>query len=247
MTAEEIQDRVKQVREVGYTILSGCFPIDIVETMARAFAPIWDGHQDIIRTSPNRGPMRHYIPLPFEVPFYQSAIHANPDIIAIVKAILGEDMEIVQYATDTPAKGSDYQEWHGDVGVLFPEKPDYIPPPAILCVNFSFVDIDRENGPLEVADGTQGLPFDIARERVEKGEIPHRPLFLKVGDALLRDPRCVHRGTPNTTNTPRPVAVFDYVRRWYRRRDRGRVSRQLYEKLTEVEQNLLKRIVEPEG
>lgn len=245
MTAKEIQDRVRQVHEVGYTILEGCLPKDIIETIVRAFAPVYDGHLDIIRTDPNRGPMRHYIPLPFEVPFYQSAIHANSDVIAIVMAILGEDMESVEYATDTPAKGSNYQEWHSDVGVLFPEEPDNIPPPAILCMNFSFVDMDRENGPFEVADGTHRLPFEIARERVEKGEIPHRPLYLNVGDALIRDPRCIHRGTPNRTNTPRPVAVIDYSRRWYRRSHRGHISRQLYENLSEVEQNLLKRIVSP--
>ena len=233
--------------DVGYTILEGCFPKDIVETVARAFAPIWDGHLDIIRTDPNRGPMRHYIPLPFDVPFYQSAIHANPDVIAIVKAILGEDMELVRYATDTPIKGSVYQEWHGDVGVLFPEEPDYIPPPAIITVNFSFVDVNQDNGPIEVGDGTHRLPFEVARERIDRGEIPYQPLCLKVGDALIRDPRCVHRGTPNTTDTPRSAAALVYQRRWYQKRahHQGRVARHLYDRLSEVEQQLLKGIVEP--
>ena len=96
MISKEIQDCARQVRDVGYTILEGCFPKEIVETVARAFAPIWDGHQDIIRTDPNRGPMRHFIPLPFDVPFYQSAIHANPDVIAIVKTTMGEDTLLVR-------------------------------------------------------------------------------------------------------------------------------------------------------
>ena len=247
MTAKEIQDCARQVRDVGYTILEGCFPKEIVETVARAFAPIWDGHQDIIRTDPNRGSMRHFIPLPFHVPFYQSAIHANSDVIAIVKTVLGEDMLLVRYGTDTPTRGSVYQDWHGDVDVLFPEDPDPIPPPAVITVNFSFVDVNQENGPIEVADGTHRLPFEVARERIERGEIPYQPLCMNVGDALIRDPRCVHRGTPNRTETPRTVAAIAFQRRWYRihAHHQGRVPRRLHDKLPGVEQQLLKGIVEP--
>lgn len=246
MTTEEVQDRVRQVHDVGYTILEGCLPKDIVETVARAFAPIYDGHRDIIRTNPNRGPMRHYIALPFDVPFYQSAIHANRDVIAIVKAILGEDVRLTRYATDTPSRGSVYQEWHGDVDVLFPEEPDYVPPPAVITVNFPLVDVNVENGPLEVADGTHRLPFQATRDQIERGEISYKPLCMKVGDVLIRDPRCVHRGTPNNSDTPRQVAAFVYQRRWYRiQAHHRRFPSHLYDKLSQEEQKLLEGIVEP--
>ena len=75
--------------------------------------------------------MRHYIQLPFEPPFYQHGIHGDPGIVGVVRKLLGEDAEMVQYASDTPAKGSVYQDWHGDVPPsLFPEEPDLVTPPA---------------------------------------------------------------------------------------------------------------------
>lgn len=246
MTAREIQDRVEELREPGYTILEGSIPKDIVEAVNQAFSPIWDAHQDAIRTDPNRGPMRHYIPLPYDVPFYDSAIHANPDLIAIVKTILGEDAQLTRYATDTPARGSVHQDWHGDVDVLFPEEPEYVPPPAVITVNFPLVDVNEENGPLEVADGTHRLPIQTAREQIERGEISGKPLCMKVGDILIRDPRCVHRGTPNNTDTPRPVAAVVFQRKWYRiHPHHRRFPLHLYGRLSEEEQQLLQGIVEP--
>ena len=39
--------------------------------------------------------------------------------------------------------------------------------------------------------------------------------MLKAGDVLITDPRTLHRGTPNGTDTPRPFAVIVYNRYWY--------------------------------
>ena len=247
MTEERIAEHAAWVRQIGYTILEQHLPLDAVAAVAAAFAPVYEDHLDEIRTAPNRGPMRHYIQLPFESPFYQSGIHGDPGIIAIVRRLLGDDAEMVQYATDTPAKGSVYQEWHGDVPPLFPEEPGHVPPPAIITVNFAMVDVREDNGPFEVADGTHLLPRSEALERIEQGDAPLRKLLLKVGDVLIRDPRCLHRGTPNTTDTPRPVAVFSFERAWYRLislRHHNPVRRSFYETLSELEQEVLKRIVE---
>ena len=248
MTEEQVAEHAARVRQIGYTVLEQHIPVDAVATIARAFEPVYEDHLDEIRTNPNRGPMRHYIQLPFESPFYQSGIHGDGDIIAIVRRLIGNDAEMVQYATDTPAKGSVYQEWHGDVPSLFPEEPEHVPPPAIITANFSMVDVHEENGPFEVADGTHLLPRPEALERIEQGEVPLRKLLLKVGDVLIRDPRCVHRGTPNTTDTPRPVAVFAFERAWYRLISlsyHNPVRRDFYETLSELEQQVMKRIVEP--
>ena len=247
MTEERIAEHAAWVRQIGYTILEQHLPVNAVAAVATAFASVYEDHLDEIRTSPNRGPMRHYIQLPFESPFYQSGIHGDPGIIAIVRRLLGDDAEMVQYATDTPAKGSVYQEWHGDVPPLFPEEPGHVPPPAIITVNFAMVDVREDNGPFEVADGTHLLPRPEALERIEKGDVPLRKLLLKVGDVLIRDPRCLHRGTPNTTDTPRPVAVFSFERAWYRLislRHYNPVRRSFYETLSALEQEVLKRIVE---
>jgi hypothetical protein len=249
MNDGKIRNHVERVRTEGYTILKAHFSKDLITSIAEAFHPIYEANLDTIRTNPNRGPMRHYLRLPLAEPFYQSSIHADPGVINVVKGLLGEDAEFAQYATDTPANGSDFQEWHSDVQPLFPEAPEYCPPPAVLTVNFSFVDIGPHNGPVEVAAGTHLMPFDEALPKIESGAISHKPLFMNVGDVLIRDPRCVHRGTPNRTDTPRPVAVITFERSWcwsISRFHANTMSRSLYSSLSDIEQKLLRRVVEPE-
>ena len=247
MTEDQVKEHAARVRQAGYTVLKQQIPVEAVVTIAQAFEQVYEAHLDQIRTNPNRGPMRHYIQLPFEPPFYQSSIHGDSAIVAIVRRLIGDEAELVQYATDTPAVGSVYQDWHGDVPSLFPEVPDHVPPPAVITVNFSMVDVREQNGPVEVAAGTHLLPRSQALEKIDRGEVPLRKLLLNVGDVLIRDPRCVHRGTPNLTDTPRPVAVFAFEREWYRMislRFHNPVRRDFYETLSELEQQLLKRIVE---
>ena len=250
MTEEQLAERAAEVRRTGYTILRDQIPADAVAEVAAAFAPVWEDHLEEIGANPNRGPMRHYIQLPFEPPFYQPRIHGDSGIVGVVRQLLGEDVELVQYATDTPAKGSVFQDWHGDVPSLFPEEPDLVTPPALIAVNFSFVDVGRENGPFEVADGSHHLPRPEGLERIGRGEFARRELLMKVGDVLIRDPRCLHRGTPNRTATPRPVAVLCFERSWYRLvslSHHNPVRREFWESLPELEQQLLRRNVEPPG
>jgi ectoine hydroxylase-related dioxygenase (phytanoyl-CoA dioxygenase family) len=37
---------------------------------------------------------------------------------------------------------------------------------------------------------------------------------MRRGDVMIRDVRHIHRGTPNRTDTPRPMVVIGYSRRW---------------------------------
>ena len=213
MTEEQVAEHAAWVRQIGYTH-SRTAP-----TSGRGSSSC-RGLRARVRGPPRRNPHRAQpgvqcgtiYSCPLNPLFISPAFTAIPASLAIVRRLLGDDAEMVQYATDTPAKGSVYQEWHGDVPPLFPEEPGHVPPPAIITMNFAMVDVSEDNGPFEVADGTHLLPRPEALERIEKGDVPLRKLLLKVGDVLIRDPRCLHRGTPNTTDTPRPVAVFAFER-----------------------------------
>ena len=61
---------------------------------------------------------------------------------------------------------------------------------------------------------------------------------------MVRDPRCLHRGSPNLTYTPRVQAGFTLLRPWYfrQRKDRNPIARSFLETLTEREQKLLQRL-----
>ncbi len=238
----DIEASAREVREVGYTILPGHLPRALMAACNEAFAPILAAHMDEIDNKPNRGPRRHYIALPMVPPFYDPRIFADATIVAIVERLLGEDMAMAQYATDTPLSHSVYQAVHADVGDLFPEEPTPYPP-ALIAVNFPFVDVTPQRGPFEVARGTHLLPKEEALAKINAGDIALEPLFMQAGDVLIRDPRCLHRGSPNRSETPRVVAVIGCQRAWLQRtvnHDEQPIPREQWDGMSEEERKRLR-------
>ena len=249
MTIIDIQDCVNQILEDGYCVLRGHFPVDAVEAWRQAFNPIADAYLAEHADKPNRGPNRHYIPLPFRPPLYNPAFFNDDTILAIASGILGEQLVLDQFASDTSFKGSIHQDIHTDLQLLYPEQPDLILPPHFLAVNWPFVDVTPERGPFQIAEGTHLLPKAEALARIEAGVFPLNSLLMEVGDVMIRDPRCLHRGSPNLTNTPRVLAGFGLVRPWFYRHhtDRHPIARSFWETLSEREQHLLQRLTIDEG
>jgi len=215
--ALEIDAQVEGIHREGFCILPQHLPQELMEECNQAFLPIVRQFHAEHADNPNRGPCRHYIPLKLEPPFYDRRIFDDDAIVAILQVVLGEDMSMDQYASDTPLKGSVYQDVHADIGSLFDEEPEMWHPPAVIAVNFPFVDVPPERGPFEVARGSHLLPKSEALAKIEAGEIPLEPLLFEAGDVLIRDPRCLHRGSPNRTDTPRGAAVIGCHRGWFRR------------------------------
>ena len=83
----------------------------------------------------------------------------------------------------------------------------------MVVVSFGLIDITSAHGPIEIAPGTHRMPRSEAFCAVELGQIRMEPVILDVGDVLIRHLWALHRGTPNTTNTPRALLTIRYVRR----------------------------------
>ena len=234
---------VQQIRDIGYCVLRSHFPVEAVEASRVAFEQIADDYLAEHAHDPNRGPNRHYIPLPLKPPLYNPAFFDDEGIFAIVSGILGESVLIDQFASDTPFKDSVHQEIHSDLGILFDEDPDLSHPPALLAMNWPFVDVTPERGPFLIAESTHRLPKAETIVQIETGEIPLKPLLMDVGDVLIRDPRCLHRGSPNVTDTPRPVAVTSFMRSWYTRErtDAHPIPRSVFDGFSDREKKLFRR------
>ena len=101
----------------------------------------------------NRGPARYYVTLPFAAPFADPLVFEDEDVLAVVQRLVGDDAQLHQLATDTPLRGSEYQDVHRDAPPLFPETGRETPP-FQLAVNFPLVDVTEENGPFEITRGT---------------------------------------------------------------------------------------------
>ena len=225
----------------GQVVLPGHFDRALLRDWSRAFEPLLA--EGIARdiANPNRGAQRFYVTLPFRGVFADPAIYEDADILAIVERVAGPDPVMCQLATDTPLVGSDYQGWHADTPLLFPETNDNDTPSFQIAVNFPLVDVGDENGPLETTYGTHRMNKVDALAAIERGDIPGRRILMSLGDVMVRDVRAVHRGTPNRTATPRPMVVIGYSRRWLHRPEvEIRVPRSTYDAMSERGKRLVR-------
>lgn len=233
LTPDQAKAHAEEVRATSSTVLRGLFPVEKIDAWNRAFQPLLQ--QAIAREGddPNRGAARYYATLPFHDIWADPEVIDNDSIMAVVEELVGKDGVLCQLASDTPCRGSEYQDLHRDTQLLFPETGAETPAYQ-LAVNFPLVDVTLENGPLEWAPGTHMLSKAEGMRRIESGETPLQPLLMNRGDVLIRDVRHIHRGTPNDSDTRRPMVVIGYSRRWLHRPEvEIRVPRPVLESLPE--------------
>jgi ectoine hydroxylase-related dioxygenase (phytanoyl-CoA dioxygenase family) len=240
ISCAEAKARADEVRATSVTVLRGLFPVEKIAAWNAAFQPLLRRAICEETEAPNRGPGRYYATLPFEAPWADPEIIDNDAIIAVVSELVGADAVMCQLATDTPLRGSDYQELHRDTQLLFPETGEETAPYQ-LAVNFPLVDVTEENGPMEWAPGTHLRPKHESLARLQSGEIGLERALMQRGDVMIRDVRHVHRGTPNFTGLPRPMVVIGYSRRWLFRPEVSiRVPRPVLAGLSERSQRMLR-------
>jgi hypothetical protein len=211
-TTAELDALAKQFDTDGMVVLRQHFARDTLLQWRDAFDVLLEQRLRESATAV-RGPNRHYITLPFAGVFADEAIFADPDVLGIVERVAGEEPVMCQLATDTPLHGSDYQDVHRDTPALFdgfPETPSFQ-----LAVNFPLCDVTPDNGPFETTFGTHRMLSEDALKAYEAGRAPLHSITMELGDVMIRDVRALHRGTPNLTQTPRPMVVIGYSRSWY--------------------------------
>ena len=207
----------RQFNRDSLVVLRRHFDPDVLRAWYRAFEPLLWANVATEVENPNRGPQRFYVTLPFHGIFADPAIYEDPDVLAILERVIGPDPVMCQLASDTPLKGSDFQDWHADTPLLFPETDDNDTPSFQIAVNFPLVDVTDENGPLETTYGTHRMNKASAMARLAAGELAVHRETMALGDVMIRDVRAVHRGTPNASGQPRPMVVIGYSRRWLHR------------------------------
>src|SRR5215213_3473614 len=185
---QDIEQFTEEFMRDGFCVLRGHFPKAKLEIWHERFAPLLIAHVGREGSLKNRGAERYYVTLPFAAPFADEEIFADSVILAIVENLVGKDFTMVQLATDTPLRGSEYQDIHRDAPPLFPETGKETPP-FQLAVNFPLVDVTPENGPFEVARGTHILTKEEGLSLIESGTRPLEPLCLAMGDVMIRDVR----------------------------------------------------------
>ncbi|HUS15239.1 MAG TPA: phytanoyl-CoA dioxygenase family protein [Chloroflexia bacterium] len=160
-----------------------------------------------------RGPKRYYVEIhPEDIRgFVDLATH--PWVVAVSRAILGDDYKIVEIGFDVPQPGAVNQPWHRD----FPAPPETLVGRRLnsLAFNLTTVDVTPDMGPFEIAPGTQ---WDDPSS-FEHGMFPPKTLYSRyeeraqrkmpqMGDISARSALTIHRGTANQSDKQRPALVL---------------------------------------
>ena len=237
------ENKIAELQEQGFCVLKQLFPATWIHACRKAFWPLLLDYLKHNSEKPNRGPHRHFMPMPFEPPCFRPELFFDESILSIVQGVMGEEIVADQWVCDTPVLGSENQNPHVDYQrPLFSENPDLALPTYMLVVSFGLVDITPDNGPLEIAPGTHQMRRKEAMQAVQSGAIGMRPVLLEIGDVLVRHPWTLHRGTPNTMETPRALATIRYVRKWYAdsSRDVNPIPWNVWRSLTSEQQAILR-------
>lgn len=238
-----IPDQIIEIQDKGYCILRGHFATSQIEACRDAFWPRLFAYLKIHGNDPNRGTHRHFLPMPFEPRSFIPDFFFDNDVLRIMRGVMDDRVVADQWGCDVSVRGSDYQGIHVDYQrPLFGEAPDLSLPVYMLVVSFGLLRITLESGPIEIAPGTHRMPRREALRAVEAGEIEMQSVPLEIGDVFIRHPWALHRGSPNTTNTPRALACVRYVRRWYvdNSREVDSLPHTVWESLTPEQQSVMR-------
>lgn len=211
-----LQQTIAELNLQGFCVLRAHFPRQLIEACREAFWPTLETYLQANANSPNRGPQRHFLPMPWDRRCYAPEFFFDTDVLSIVRGVMDDRVVADQWGCDVPLNGSEHQDFHADYQrPLFAQQPDLQLPAYMLIVSFGLVRITEENGALEVAPRTHTMPRTEAVRQITSGTITGHSVRLDIGDVLIRHPWTLHRGTPNQTPAPRPLVTIRYVRRWY--------------------------------
>lgn len=211
-TDTDLDRLAEELNRDGACVLRGLFNPAMIEEWRGAFDALFQSRQKMQGGLAPREQARYYLTLPLIRPFADVEVFANPAILGVLDRVFAQEYAMVQLGADVPLKGSTYQEVHRDYRPLFWDH--VITPLYALAVNIPLVEVTEENGPFQMARGTHTLTRDDGLAKVGSGEIPMESFYMKPGDVMIRTPLALHRGTPNLTDTPRPMVVMGYVMHW---------------------------------
>ncbi len=195
----------------GIIACQGAFRRDWVRQLGRDIAVLFDEALHQPGGALERGPQRHYVEIHPERLAGFADIISHPWVVAVCRAVLGPDYQVVEAGFDVPGPGAMRQPWHRD----------FAAPPATvvgrrlnsLAFNITTVDVTPDMGPLEIAPGTQWdvwdgdqmFPAEPLWPRYQARSVRKMP---QMGDISARSALTVHRGTANVSAVARPVFVL---------------------------------------
>jgi ectoine hydroxylase-related dioxygenase (phytanoyl-CoA dioxygenase family) len=225
LSPETLELAVHLIKVNGYVLFEEVLPRRKVENLFNRYVEILEPylkkhHEEVFnpKNGFNDGTNHIRLYIPFKQPFNDEEIIAHPFVTDVVDQILGEDCMMTYFATNTSMPGGKKsQPVHADMSARFGNRCAVNLPITNLVVNFPLVDVNENNGPMEIWPGGTHLHPDSSYgpNAYSKSKLAEHMLALKVlmtaGSILIRDDRMWHRGTPNLSNQHRPNIALIYT------------------------------------
>ena len=87
--ADAVRTTIVEVEELGYGVLRGHFSRRLVDACRHAFWPRLLAYLNS-GTAGNRGPHRHFVPMPFESPCFAPQFFFDSDVLRIVRGLMDD-------------------------------------------------------------------------------------------------------------------------------------------------------------
>ena len=171
-----------------------------------------------------------------------------PTTLPILEAIWGSrDYSCTGGGGDYSVPGAKIQHLHSDMGDFFHDPWGQVTfhdvPAPFIVINFLMVDFTRENGAIRFVPGTQRSRNPVPSLEEEPEWMQNSILCAPAGTAVIRDVRCWHAGTANTSEMIRPMTSIGYFAPWFKARYSAVLPRERYQELSPRGQELCKTIV----
>ena len=190
-------------------MLPDAFERAFVERIQRAYSQYVLAQRSGEGRAVEVGDRRFMIPVELRAPFDDPGLYANPLVLAILRAVLGEDCVLNSFSSVVALPGAEAQARHKDHDLLFGFDPGARLPCHALTLVIPLADLDETSGTTALWERSH---------RVELGggadAEPVEP-WLSMGECLLMDYRLSHAGTPNRGDKLRPILYVVYSRPWF--------------------------------
>jgi hypothetical protein len=216
LSAEALAAAARELQDAGFVTLEGVVAREQIDRVREAYEAAFERYrrQPEVQARIDGGHAYIGMHVPFEPPFSDPLICANPLAVQVMQAAMGEDIVCSFYHSNTTLPGAEFQPIHIDMpSLLFPGFPVALPP-WLMVVNFPLIDFTVENGATEIWPGTHLNPDE--RDLAERCKaIPSIRATACAGDLIVRDLRTWHRGAPNHTQRTRTMLALVYNRPWF--------------------------------
>jgi ectoine hydroxylase-related dioxygenase (phytanoyl-CoA dioxygenase family) len=165
------------------------------------------GSPDLWRPAGNR---RFQSPLDLSDGFNTPQLYANPFVLPILKAVLGDEMVLGACGAVTSLPGAQEQHVHRDGPPLFNKAVNRMAPAHGVNFFVPLVEFNEMTGTTRIFPGTQ-TDTDL-----DPKTAPQVDPIIPLGSCLLMDYRLFHQGRANRSEKVRPLLYFVYHQPWFK-------------------------------